>query len=443
VAAALLFNLGQGALRPTLPLYLQQVLGANYRMVTLIPAVFGAGKWLASLPTGYLLGRLGGHRLMVAGLVVIATCDVASVTTAVFELFLGIRGVGGMGWAMFGVVATTVMVDRGGPRRGRVISLLLMSESIGLLLGSLASGWLYRRAGPASPFLLEAACMLLGAGLVGWRLTSPGDAHLPDTTRSEPPRLRHVLAGRGVLLMSATNAAVTAVQTGALVFLFPLYLVERGQARPEVVGTLIGLGVLGRLGALWLAGSLSDRADRTLVLGIGLVGFGAAVGSVVLMSDLALLSVWSVFVGAGAGFVAGLPTAILGDRVAPSARGIAMGWLRTVTDVGMLGGPILMGALADGVDLAAPFVVSGALLCGLGGVCYRHARSGLAARAGQPRDSVRGLRRREGLPDHPDGGEDEERGDREPDQDVRPGGAAEADSESGHEDAGVGDHVVP
>jgi MFS family permease len=381
VAAALLFNLGQGALRPTLPLYLQQVLGANYRMVTLIPVAFGAGKWLASLPTGYLLCRLGGRRLMVAGLVVIATCDVASVTTAVFELFLGIRGVGGMGWAMFGVVATTVMVDRGGPRRGRAISLLLMSESIGLLLGSMASGWLYRRAGPTSPFLLEAACMLLGARLVGWRLTPAGDAHVPDTTRSEPPRLRHVLAGRGVLLMSATNAAVTAVQTGALVFLFPLYLVERGQARPEVVGTLIGLGVLGRLGALWLAGSLSDRADRTLVLGIGLVGFGAAVGSVVLMSDLALLSVWSVFVGAGAGFVAGLPTAILGDRVAPSARGIAMGWLRTVTDVGMLGGPILMGALADGVDLAAPFVVSGALLCGLGGVCYRHARRQMETRA--------------------------------------------------------------
>jgi MFS family permease len=381
VAAALLFNLGQGALRPTLPLYLQQVFGANYRMVTLIPVVFGAGKWLASLPTAYLLRQIGGRRLMVAGLGVIAAGDVASVTTAVFELFLGIRGVGGMGWAMFGVVATAVMVDRGGPRRGRAISLLLMSESIGLLLGSMASGWLYRRAGPASPFLLEAACMLLGAGLVGWRLTSTSDAHLPDTTRGEPPRLRQVLAERGVLLMSVTSAAVTAVQSGALVFLFPLYLVERGQARPEAVGTMIGLGVLGRLGALWLAGALSDRGDRALVLGLGLVGFGAAVGSLALVSDLAVLAMWSVLVGAGAGFVAGLPTAIVGDRVAPSARGVAMGWLRTVTDVGMLGGPIVMGALADGVDLAAPFVVSGALLCGLGGVCCRHARRRIETRA--------------------------------------------------------------
>jgi hypothetical protein len=44
LAAAFLFNLGQGVLRPSLPLYLRQFFGANYRMVTLIPVVFGAGK---------------------------------------------------------------------------------------------------------------------------------------------------------------------------------------------------------------------------------------------------------------------------------------------------------------------------------------------------------------------------------------------------------------
>ena len=64
LAAAFLFNLGQGVLRPSLPLYLQGSFGANYRMVTLIPVVFGAGKWAASLPTGYLLDRRG-RRLMI------------------------------------------------------------------------------------------------------------------------------------------------------------------------------------------------------------------------------------------------------------------------------------------------------------------------------------------------------------------------------------------
>jgi hypothetical protein len=67
LAAAFLFNLGQGVLRPAMPLYLQRTFSANYRMVTLIPVVFGAGKWIANLPTGYLLNRLG-RPLMVGGL---------------------------------------------------------------------------------------------------------------------------------------------------------------------------------------------------------------------------------------------------------------------------------------------------------------------------------------------------------------------------------------
>ena len=78
LVGAFLFNLGQGVLRPTLPLYLQQVFSANYRMVTLIPVVFGLGKWVASLPTGYLLDRLGRHRLMAGGLILIALGDVGT-----------------------------------------------------------------------------------------------------------------------------------------------------------------------------------------------------------------------------------------------------------------------------------------------------------------------------------------------------------------------------
>lgn len=86
-----------------------------------------------------------------------------------------------------------------------------------------------------------------------------------------------------------------------------------------------------------------------------------------------LLGLWSLMMGAGAGFVASLPTAIVGDRVAPRLQGIAIGWLRTVTDGGMLLGPLVMGALADTVDLAAAFVFAAALLGVLAWPCHRHA----------------------------------------------------------------------
>ena len=139
-----------------MPVYLQQAFGANYRMVTLIPVVFGGGKWLASMPTGWLLDRVGRSRLMAIGLVLIAVCDVASAMTEVFAVFLGLRAAAGVGWAMFGTVAATIMVDRGGDRRrGRAVSLLLMSESLGLLLGILLMGLVTAALGAGTVFFLR------------------------------------------------------------------------------------------------------------------------------------------------------------------------------------------------------------------------------------------------------------------------------------------------
>jgi MFS family permease len=372
LVAAFMFNLGQGVLRPSLPLYLQQFFGANYRMVTVIPTVFGAGKWIANLPTGYLPDRLGRRPLMITGLAVIASSDIASALTSVYGVFLGIRGVAGIGWAMFATVATTVMVDRGA-RRGRAISRLLMAETAGILLGSIGGGWLYAGVGATGPFLFEAACMMVAAMAAGWLNLPPtpprNASSAADTDHGH--RLRTVIRMPGVMLMSIINAALVAVQTGVIVFLFPLYLLERGNLPPEVVGYLVGVSVMGRLIALWLVSRLPDRWNRLPVLGLGLLGYAVVLASLPVVTHAVMLTMWSLLLGAGAGFVAGLPTTIIGDRVAPELHGIAVGWLRTLADAGMIVGPFVLGTLADVGSLAAPFVCAAVLVCALAWPSYR------------------------------------------------------------------------
>jgi MFS family permease len=371
LVAAFMFNLGQGVLRPSLPLYLQQFFGANYRMVTVIPTVFGAGKWLANLPTGYLLDRLGRRPLMITGLAVIASSDIASALTSTYGVFLGIRGVAGIGWAMFATVATTVMVDRGA-RRGRAISRLLMAETGGVLLGSIGGGWLYAGVGATSPFVFEAGCMMFAAMAAGWlHLPRSARASTSEAAADHRHRLRAVVRVPGVMLMSITNAALVAVQTGVIVFLFPLYLLERGHLAPETVGYLVGVSVVGRLLALWRVSRLPDRWNRLPVLGLGLLGYAVVLASLPLVTHPLLLTIWSLLLGVGAGFVAGLPTAIIGDRVALELHGIAVGWLRTLADAGMIVGPLVMGTLGDVGGLAAPFVCASVLLCALAWPCYR------------------------------------------------------------------------
>jgi MFS transporter, DHA1 family, multidrug resistance protein len=375
LVGAFLFNLGQGVLRPTLPLYLQQVFSANYRMVTLIPVVFGAGKWVANLPTGFLLDRLGRRRLMAGGLIVIALCDVGSALTSAYGVFLGLRALAGVGWAAFSTVATTTMVDRSAAgRRGRAVSLLLMSETLGLLLGTTAGGWLYQDVDVASPFVFEAICVLIAAIALTRRDASAPPPRSASSLASHDRRLLGaVLRTRGVLLMSVTNAVLIAIQTGVLVFLYPLYLVERGRLGPEAVGFLISLSVLGRLLALWLGGSVADRWGRVRVLVPGLLAYAALLGSLPFMSDPIALGLWSVAIGMAGGVVAGLPTALVGDLVAPAQHGVAVGWLRTITDAGHILGPAAMGALADATQLSAPFLFAAVLLIAIAWRCQRRA----------------------------------------------------------------------
>ena len=94
------------------------------------------------------------------------------------------------------------------------------------------------------------------------------------------------------------------------------------------------------------------------------------------------LGLWSLAIGAAAGFVASLPTALIGDHVPPPLQGMAIGWLRMMTDSGQILGPLVMGALADAVDLSAPFLFGAALLMATAWQCRRQASMLSAGRGG-------------------------------------------------------------
>jgi len=281
--------------------------------------------------------------------------------------------VGGAGWAMFATVATTITVSgRASQRRGRAVSLLLMSETLGLLVGSTAGGWLYEGLGPTSPFFLEAACLLVASIVLTRSVFAEAEPSRPRAaTLQTGHALGMVLRTPGVVLMGLTNAALIATQTGVMVFLFPLYLANNRNLGAGMVGFFVSLTVLGRLGTLWLGGSASDRWGRMPVLSAGLLLYALVLGSLAFVTQSVAFGTCSVALGAAAGFVMPLPTALIGDRVPVHLQPVAIGWLRTMTDTGHVLGPLVMGFLADAVDVTLPFACAATMLAIVGCLCHR------------------------------------------------------------------------
>jgi MFS family permease len=256
------------------------------------------------------------------------------------------------------------------------VSALLTSETLGLLAGSAAGGWLYQDVGAGTPFVLEAGC-LLAASLVLLRARALEGAREPAVAGApERHALGAVLRIPGVALMGATSAVLMAVQTGVMVFLFPLYLVSHGGLGPGMVGVLVSLTVLGRLGALWLGGGASDRWGRMRVLWPALVAYAVVLAGLTLATHPVALGAAGVAAGGAAGLAMPLPAADIGDRVPPHLRAVAIGWLRTMTDTGHILGPLAMGWVADTAGAGGPFVLAAAALLVVGWRCRRRQGAG-------------------------------------------------------------------
>jgi len=123
------------------------------------------------------------------------------------------------------------------------------------------------------------------------------------------------------------------------------------------------------------------------VLTAGLLTYALFLGSVAFLTHPVALGLWSFTIGAAAGFVAAIPTALTSDQVPRPLQGVAVGWLRTMSDSGQIVGPLVMGALADAIDLSAPFALGAALLTAAAGACRHRANAMSAALVTDGRES--------------------------------------------------------
>jgi EmrB/QacA subfamily drug resistance transporter len=98
------------------------------------------------------------------------------------------------------------------------------------------------------------------------------------------------------------------------------------------------------------AAALGDRFGRRRMFALGLAVFSLASAACALSTDVAFLIAARAVQGAGAAFILPLALALLTAAFPPEKRGTAIGMFSAVTGVAVALGPIVGGAIVQGID---------------------------------------------------------------------------------------------
>jgi len=111
--------LGYGIAAPALPVY-ARTFGVSAFMASTVISGFALMRLLSAAPAGLMVDRFGERRIMSIGIWVVAGSSLLTALAQTFSQLLVLRGVGGIGSAMFTVSAMALLLRTAGPeQRGR------------------------------------------------------------------------------------------------------------------------------------------------------------------------------------------------------------------------------------------------------------------------------------------------------------------------------------
>lgn len=360
VAAAFVIAIGFGLISPVLPQFARSF-DVGVAAATVIVSSFAAFRLLFAPAGGALVTRLGERPVYLVGLVVVAVSTGASAFAQSYWQLLVFRSLGGIGSTMFTVSAMALLVRLAPPRiRGRVSSLYGSAFLVGGVIGPVVGGAL-GELGMRVPFLVYGAALLVAAALVALFLRGASLRPDPGAPRLEPltvAEARRDSAYRAALVSAFANGWSN---FGVRVAVLPLFAVA-------VVGTTWAAGVVLAVGAaatalsLQVAGRLADSVGRRplVISGLALSAAGMAVTG--LAGGLVALLLLAAVVGVGAGLLNPAQQASVADVIgADRSGGKVLAAFQMCQDAGAIGGPVLVGLVADLSGWPAAFTVSGAI----------------------------------------------------------------------------------
>jgi MFS family permease len=262
-AVAFSVAVGFGVVAPALPIFAKQF-GVDNTAAGAVISAFAFMRLVSALGSGRLVNRLGERVILATGIAIVAVSSALAGLSQSYEQLLLLRGIGGVGSAMFTVSAISLLlrvVDA--DQRGRATG---MWQS-GFLLGGIAGPTI---GGPLTdislraPFFVYAATLAV-AGSIGMLFLTHTPLH--DREVAEQSHLPRTTVGQALRISGYRAALLCNLGSGWALFgvrssLIPLFVTEALGKSSTWTAAGFFVSAAGQGALLVPAGRLADTVGR-------------------------------------------------------------------------------------------------------------------------------------------------------------------------------------
>lgn len=347
---------------PELSTYAKE-LGANYEMIGLIAGSYGLTQTLLRIPLGIVSDGLNKRKLFIeiGMLITIISCLVTFFFPTIFSLLVTrlLAGIAASTWVLFTVLFASYYKHEESPK---AIGIMNAYNAIGQLAAMLLGGFISLKFGTRYLFLLGAIGGLFGLGLSFFIDENQQINRVPLHIKEV-----FLIACDKRLGKVSILAILSQLLTFATTFGFVPIVAENLGASHVQLSLITAIGIIPAVWVSTLSATVFVRLwgeNKTLIYGFTLSAILCIITPII--SNLWILIITQFFAGVGRSMVFPLLMGLSIRNIDESKRATAMGFFQAVYGIGMIVGPIILGALAGQFGLTAGFMVTG--LIGIGAV---------------------------------------------------------------------------
>ena len=359
---AFILALGVGIALPAIPT-LAKSFDVGFAEASGVVTAFLLGNLAGTIPSGWLIDRVGRRPVMIAGPLLTALSAFLVVFSHSFPQLLILRFISGFAAQMW-LMARIAAISHGASasQRGRLVTWMFGMDMSGALAGPVIGASIAVAWGPRAPFAIYGALALLSlVPTILFATDTPRDAKAKHSlARSPAPKLswKQIIMPRLPYFGVSLFAGLTRGPLGAdLLHLYAAFAYHLG---PAAIGALATGAALLALPLNFLSGWILDHFGRKRSMLPGFGGVAVTMIALAVSAYLHLNVVWYVsffYLLVIATSMTGGSVQTMGADVAPAqARGAFLGMWRFVGQGGTALSPIIFALLADQLSYGTAFV---------------------------------------------------------------------------------------